>query len=69
MKSEPQHRLIVVTHEFLEGGPVSPLRLADQHRVIDTAFLPSHAAPRGVLVFSSFVVVKFPSCSTANSLR
>jgi len=69
MKSEPQHRLIVVAHEFLEGGAVSTLRFADQHRVIDTAFLPSHAAPRGVLVFPSCVFVKFPSCSTANSLR
>ena len=50
MKSQPQHRLIVVTHEFLEGGAVSALRLSDQHRVVYAAFLPSHAAPRGVLV-------------------
>src|SRR5450631_3545418 len=50
MESQAQHRLVVVTHEFLEGAAVSPLSLSDQHRVIDTAFLPSHAAPRGVLV-------------------
>ena len=29
MKCQPQYRLIVVTHEFLEGSAVSPLRLAD----------------------------------------
>jgi hypothetical protein len=37
-----------MTDEFLEGGAVSALGLSDQHRVIYAAFLPSHAAPRGV---------------------
>jgi hypothetical protein len=53
MEGEPQHCLIVVTDEFLEGSAISALRLADQHRVIDAAILyvtirPSHAAPWGV---------------------
>src|SRR5579863_806288 len=55
MQSEPQHGLVVVTDEFLEGGSIPLLRLADQHRVINAtilylATLPSHAAPRGVLL-------------------
>src|SRR5271165_7025326 len=44
-----------MTHEFLEGGSVPALRLADQHRVVYAAFLPSHAAPCGVLVLSDVV--------------
>jgi hypothetical protein len=39
MKSEPQHRLIVMTNEFLEGGAASALGLPNEHRVIDAAIL------------------------------
>src|SRR3954449_3612429 len=52
MESEPKNRLIVMAHEFLESGAVPALRLPDQHRVVDSAFLPSHATPRGVLVLA-----------------
>src|SRR6266702_7497334 len=52
MESEAQHRLVVMTNEFLEGGAVPALGLSDQHRVVYAAFLPSHAAPRGVLVLA-----------------
>jgi hypothetical protein len=52
MQSQPQHWLVVMTNEFLEGGAVPALGLPDQHRVIYAAFLPSHAAPRGVLVLA-----------------
>src|SRR5258708_7264780 len=50
MERQPQNGLIVVTHQFLEGGAVPALRLADEDRIVDAAFLTSHAAPRGVLV-------------------
>src|ERR1700686_730472 len=50
MEGEPQYRLVVMTDKFLEGGAVSALGLSDQHRVVYTAFLPSHAAPRGLFV-------------------
>ena len=39
MQGETQHRLIVVAYEFLEGGAVPALRLADQHRVVDAPIL------------------------------
>ena len=39
MQGQPQHRLVVMAHQFLEGGAVPALRLADQHRVIDAAIL------------------------------
>jgi hypothetical protein len=52
MEGEPQYGLIVMTYEFLEGGAVSALRLADQHRVVYSPFLPCHAATRGVLDFN-----------------
>ena len=45
MQRQAQHRLVVVANEFLEGSVVSPLRLADQHRVVDAVSLPSHVAP------------------------
>jgi len=48
--------MIVVTHEFLEGGAVPALGLSDQHRVIDAAFLRSHAAPCGVLIHTDMVL-------------
>src|SRR5260370_11122851 len=50
MERQPQNRLIVVTHQFLEGGAVPALRLADEDRIVDAAFLTSNAAPRGCLV-------------------
>src|SRR5207302_4770698 len=53
VQRQPQDRLIIVTHEFLEGGAVAVLRLADEDRIVYAAFLPSHAAPRGVLVRSN----------------
>jgi hypothetical protein len=39
MQSQPQYGLIVMAHQFLEGGAVSALRLSDQHRVIDAPIL------------------------------
>src|SRR5208282_2837917 len=51
MQRQPQHRLVVVPHQLLEGSAVAALRLADQYRIVDAAFLPSHAVPRrGILV-------------------
>src|SRR5207245_3235999 len=59
MKSEPQHRLVVMPHQFLEGSAVAKLRLADQHRIVNAAFLPSHAAPRdGVLVLTDYATAQ-----------
>src|SRR5271168_375961 len=55
MQRQPQDRLIVVTHQFLEGGAVPALRLADEDRIVYAAFLPSHAAPRGVMVLTDFL--------------
>src|SRR5260370_2521205 len=55
MERQPQNRLIVVTHQFLEGGAVPALRLADEDRIVDGAFLPSHAAPSGVQVLAASV--------------
>jgi hypothetical protein len=34
-----------MANEFLEGSVVPPLRLADQHRIVDAVSLPSHVAP------------------------
>ena len=53
MHGQPQHRLIVVPHQLLEGGAIAALRFADQQRVVDTAWtMPSHVAPcEGVLGF------------------
>jgi hypothetical protein len=39
MQRQPQHRLVVVPHQFLEGGAVAALGLPDKHRVIDAAIL------------------------------
>ena len=39
MEGEPQYRVVVVADEFLEGGAVTALCLADEHRVIDAAIL------------------------------
>src|SRR5258707_11172190 len=52
VQRQAQDGVIVVTHEFLEGGAVPALRLADENRIVDAAFLTSHAAPRGVLDFT-----------------
>src|SRR5258707_107176 len=35
MQRQPQNRLIVMTHQYLEGSAVSLLRLADQTRVVN----------------------------------
>src|SRR6202795_3336251 len=45
-----------MTHEFLEGSMVPPLRFADQHRVVDTVSLPSHVAPCGGVLGSATLV-------------
>src|ERR1700679_3164657 len=52
VQRQPQHRLIVVAHQFLEGAAVAALRLADENRIVNAAFLPSHAAPHGVLLLT-----------------
>jgi hypothetical protein len=39
MQRQPQHRLIVMAHQFLEGGAVTALGLPDKHRVIDAPIL------------------------------
>jgi len=61
MQGQAQDRLIVVTHQFLEGGAVPALRLADEDRIVYAAFLPSHAAPRGVLLFTNYATADFPN--------
>src|SRR5882762_9853645 len=51
MQRQPQNRLIVMTHQDLEGSAVSLLRLADQTRVVNTVALRCQGAPHdGVLV-------------------
>src|SRR3984957_3963086 len=65
VEGEAQHRLIVVTHEFLEGAAVPALRLANQNRIVYAACLPSHAAPRGVPVLKDYV---FSNSLPADSL-
>src|SRR5271156_2347596 len=52
VQSEPQNRLIVMTHQDLEGRTVSLLRLPDQARVVNTVSLRCQGAPHryGVLV-------------------
>ena len=37
VESQPEHRLIIVTDQFLEGSAIPALRLSDQHRVIYAA--------------------------------
>ena len=39
VEGEPQYRVVVMADEFLEGGAVTALCLADEHRVIDAAIL------------------------------
>src|ERR1700686_736993 len=46
MEGEPQYRLVVMTDKFLEGGAVSSPGLSEQHRVVYTAFFPTHLAQR-----------------------
>src|ERR1700685_3342444 len=36
MQRQPQHRLIVASHQLLEGSAIATLRLADQYSVVDT---------------------------------
>src|SRR5258708_33237549 len=47
MQREPQDRLIVMTHQYLEGSAVSLLRLADQTRVVSAVALRCQGAPHG----------------------
>jgi hypothetical protein len=37
MHGQPEHRLVVVPHQFLEGGAVTALRLPHQYCVVNTA--------------------------------
>ncbi len=58
VQRQPQHRLIVMTHQDLEGRAVSLLRLADQTRVVNAVALRCQRAPRipiqrGVLVVAA----------------
>jgi hypothetical protein len=39
MEGQPQYGVVVMADEFLEGGAVSALCLADEHRVIDATIL------------------------------
>src|SRR5580658_3149967 len=55
VQCQPQYRLIVMTHQHLEGRAVSLLRLPDQTRVVNAVALRCQGAPlipiqRGVLV-------------------
>src|SRR6266436_1571826 len=46
VQGKPQYGLVVMANQFLEGGAIAALRLADQHRIVDAAAtLPSHVAP------------------------
>jgi hypothetical protein len=36
MKRQPQHRLVVTSHQLLEGSAIATLRFADQQSVVDT---------------------------------
>src|ERR1700690_127363 len=47
VQRQPQHRLIVVTHEHLEGGAVSLLRLSNQTGVVNAVALRCQCAPHG----------------------
>ena len=37
MTSQPEHRLVVVPHQFFEGGAVAALRFTNQHCVVNAA--------------------------------
>src|SRR3984893_5870081 len=47
VQRQTQDRLIVMTHQDLEGSAVSLLRLADQTRVVNTVALHCQAPPHG----------------------
>src|SRR5208337_3641156 len=55
VQRQPQHRLIVMADEYLEGRTVTLLRLPDQTRIVNAVALRCQGAPhipmqRGVLV-------------------
>ena len=61
VQRQPQHRLIVMTHQDLEGRAVALLRLPDQTRVVNAVALRCQGAPhipirRGVLVAAIAIV-------------
>src|ERR1700692_16249 len=62
VQRQPQNRLIVMTHEYFEGGAVSLLRLADQSRIVDAIALRCQRAPR--IPIQRGVVVAFMSRPT-----
>ena len=45
MEREPEHSLIVLTHQFLKRRAIAALRLTNQFRVVDPAgVLPEHSS-------------------------